>query len=142
LLVGGFSNSKYLQERIRAAVKHDIEVINPPHAWSAVVQGALVKGLAHYDEKHATVRLSSRVARKHIGKQVSYLFEEETDLPGKKYISSLKSYCTVLTMPRYFDPFSGVFKILRMHWFIVKVFSDVRKIKMILLILSMLITGR
>lgn len=84
LLVGGFSGSKYLQERIRGAVKQGIEVINPPFAWSAVVQGALVKGLAHYDPMHATVRLSSRVARKHIGIEANYPFDEEIDLPGKK----------------------------------------------------------
>jgi molecular chaperone DnaK (HSP70) len=84
LLVGGFSGSKYLQERIRGAVKQGIEVINPPYAWSAVVQGAVVKGLAHYDPMHATVRLSSRIARKHFGTQVGYPFDEETDLPEKK----------------------------------------------------------
>lgn len=84
ILVGGFSGSKYLQERIRGAVKQGIEVINPPHAWSAIVQGAVVKGLSHYDPKHATVRLSSRIARKHIGTQIGFPFDEETDLPEKK----------------------------------------------------------
>lgn len=51
LLVGGLGGSQYLQERIRGAVKDTIEVIKPPYAWSAVVQGALIKGLAHYDLK-------------------------------------------------------------------------------------------
>lgn len=89
LLVGGFSGSQYLRERIKGAVKQGIEVIKPPYAWSAVVQGALVKGLAHYDSKHATVRLSSRVARKHIGMNIRYCFDEETDLPEKKYATTL-----------------------------------------------------
>lgn len=84
LLVGGFSGNQYLRERISGAVKQGIEVITPPYAWSAVVQGAVVKGLAHYDPKHATVRLSSRVARKHIGIEINGLFDEDVDLPGKK----------------------------------------------------------
>lgn len=84
LLVGGFSGRPYLQERISGAVKQGIEVITPPYAWSAVVQGALVKGLARYDQKHATVCLSSRVARKHIGMDVRSYFDEDTDLPEQK----------------------------------------------------------
>jgi molecular chaperone DnaK (HSP70) len=84
LLVGGFGGSQYLQERIRGAVKHNVEVIKPPYAWSAVVQGALMKGLAHYDKQHATVRLSSRSARKHIGTEVSLNFDEDIHLESKK----------------------------------------------------------
>jgi molecular chaperone DnaK (HSP70) len=84
LLVGGFGGSQYLQERIREAVKRDIEVIKPPYAWSAVVQGALVKGLAHYDKEHAAVRLSSRTARKHIGTTCTRIFDENKHLESNK----------------------------------------------------------
>lgn len=89
LLVGGFGRNHYLQERIRGAVKHDVEVIKPPYAWSAVVQGALMKGLAHYDKQHATVHLSTRAARKHIGTEINREFDSDIHLKSKKSVMLL-----------------------------------------------------
>jgi tRNA A37 threonylcarbamoyltransferase TsaD len=87
LLVGGFGGNKYLHERIQAAVKNTVEVIKPPYAWSAVVQGALIKGLAHYDQKYATVRLSSRAARKHLGILVHERFDKDIHLESQKSVT-------------------------------------------------------
>jgi len=84
LLVGGFGSSQYLQERIRAAVKRAVEVIKPPYAWSAVVQGAVIKGLMHNDSKNSAVRLASRVARRHVGLQVHHDFKERIHSESKK----------------------------------------------------------
>jgi hypothetical protein len=70
LLVGGFGQSSYLKERLRTALaKTDqkIEVLQPPHAWTAVVRGAVMKGLANHDDKLALVHIGPRAARKHYG---------------------------------------------------------------------------
>lgn len=70
LLVGGFGQNNYLKERLRMALinrSSKIEVIQPPHAWTAVVRGAVMKGLATYDSKLAVVHVGPRVARKHYG---------------------------------------------------------------------------
>jgi tRNA A37 threonylcarbamoyltransferase TsaD len=70
LLVGGFGQNNYLKERLRSALTNSankIEVIQPPHAWTAVVQGAVMKGLATYDSKLAIVHVGPRKARKHYG---------------------------------------------------------------------------
>jgi molecular chaperone DnaK (HSP70) len=70
LLVGGFGQSSYLKERLRTALaKTDqkIEVLQPPNAWTAVVRGAVMKGLANHDDKLALVHIGPRTARKHYG---------------------------------------------------------------------------
>jgi hypothetical protein len=64
-------------------------VIKPPYAWSAVVQGALIKDLAHYDPKYANVRLSSRSARKHLGIIVGKAFDENIHWESKKSVKCL-----------------------------------------------------
>ena len=86
LLVGGFGRSPYLRERIQEAVGKKIDVIQPPYAWSAVVHGALVKGLAHYDPTYATVRLSSRAARKHLGTIVNVPFDKDLHVESRKLV--------------------------------------------------------
>ncbi len=85
LLVGGFGQSAYLRDRIREAVGN-IEVMQSPNgyniyiiqstpqrsnsnifSWTAVVRGALMKGLACTTPTFATVKISGRSARKHYG---------------------------------------------------------------------------
>ena len=89
LLVGGFGKSMYLRERIREAISHKIEVLQPAYGWSAVVQGAALKGLAQADPKHSKVRLTSRIARKHIGKEFVTDFDGEIHLESRKLVTSL-----------------------------------------------------
>jgi molecular chaperone DnaK (HSP70) len=70
LLVGGFGQSSYLKERLRtslAKINQEIEVLQPPDAWTAVVRGAVMKGLANHDDKLAAVHIGPRAARKHYG---------------------------------------------------------------------------
>jgi tRNA A37 threonylcarbamoyltransferase TsaD len=67
LLVGGFGQNNYLKEEMRSALSSKIEIMQPPHAWTAVVRGAVMKGLANYDTKLATVNIGPRTARKHYG---------------------------------------------------------------------------
>ena len=45
LLVGGFGSSEYLYRRIRAWAGGSIPVLQPRNAWTAVVRGAIIRGL-------------------------------------------------------------------------------------------------
>lgn len=67
LLVGGFAESPYLTSAIRAAVGSKVEVMKPPNGWTAVVRGALIKGLSEVLSGLASIKVESRVARKHYG---------------------------------------------------------------------------
>lgn len=68
VLVGGFGENAYLRDSIRKEVRNrGIEVIQSPNAWTAVVRGALMKGLASTSPAFATVGISGRSARKHYG---------------------------------------------------------------------------
>ena len=81
------AGAKYLHERIHATVKNTIEVIKPPYAWSAVVQGALITGLAHDNPKYATVQLSTRTTRKHLGILINPHFDENIYLERQKSVT-------------------------------------------------------
>jgi hypothetical protein len=62
-------------------------VLQPGYGWSAVVQGALLRGLADCDPQHTKVRLTSRIARKHIGIPSSVQFDETKHLMSRRYVS-------------------------------------------------------
>ncbi|KAI0125116.1 hypothetical protein BJ170DRAFT_488835 [Xylariales sp. AK1849] len=105
LLVGGFGCSTYLRERLRNAVDKDIQIMQPPNAWLAVVNGAIMKGLALSAPGLLTiVDIKDRVGRKHYGTEWSYPYEEEkhSALASKKYWCGLE----------------GCYKIALMKWFI------------------------
>ncbi|KAG0126370.1 hypothetical protein HOY82DRAFT_570205 [Tuber indicum] len=49
LLVGGFGESEYLRSRLQAEIRTrdggEISILQPPNAWTAVVRGAVMRGL-------------------------------------------------------------------------------------------------
>ncbi|MCJ1230796.1 hypothetical protein MMC12_007470 [Toensbergia leucococca] len=103
LLVGGFGQSAYLRDRVREAVG-SVEVMQSPNGWTAVVRGALMKGLASTAPSFATVKVSGRSARKHYG------------------ISSIKPYdinCHDAAR-RSWHGGNGQYEIATMDWFIMK----------------------
>lgn len=67
LLVGGFGQNNYLKERLRSTLGSNVAVLQPPNAWTAVVRGAVMMGLANANSKYAAVGIESRAARKHYG---------------------------------------------------------------------------
>lgn len=75
LLVGGFGQNNHLKECLRTAVGPKIEVLQPPDAWTAVVRGAVMMGLALNDQRLASVSLESRKARKHYGIELQVRFD-------------------------------------------------------------------
>ncbi|KAL8743512.1 MAG: hypothetical protein Q9190_004141 [Brigantiaea leucoxantha] len=66
LLVGGFGQNAYLRDCIRRAVGK-VEVMQSPNGWTAVVRGALMKGLNSTLPDNASVKITGRSARKHYG---------------------------------------------------------------------------
>ena len=66
LLVGGFGQNAYLRDRIRAAIG-TVQIMQSPNRWTAVVRGALMKGLASTSPTFAKVGVSGRSARRYYG---------------------------------------------------------------------------
>ncbi|KAL4960816.1 Hsp70 family protein [Aspergillus stella-maris] len=102
LLVGGFGQNSYLKERLRDALK-SVEVLQPPNAWTAVVRGAVMMGLAKTSALR-TVDVVSRKARKHYGIELHTPFKEGKHDESKKY------WCTRL----------GHYRTHAMFWFLNK----------------------
>ncbi|KAG7127981.1 Heat shock 70 kDa protein 12A like [Verticillium longisporum] len=101
LLVGGFGASNYLKERIRNAIDRKIRILQPPNAWQAVVQGAVMKGLAQASPSHLTqVRILNRRARKHYGTRCRRRYEERQHghLRDKRHWCGLYGYYQVHVM--------------------------------------------
>ena len=104
LLVGGFGQSAYLRETIRASISPSIEVMQPPNGWTAVVRGALMKGLSKLEPETERVKVQSRVARKHYGTEIM-----------SKYDSAKHAKDT-----SWWDDYDGELKVFDMSWFITK----------------------
>ena len=70
ILVGGFGQNAYMRDEISKEVKmlsKATKVMQSPNGWTAVVRGALMKGLASASPSFSTVSISERSARKHYG---------------------------------------------------------------------------
>jgi hypothetical protein len=104
LLVGGFGASNYLKERIRNAIDKNIQIMQPPNAWQAVVQGAVMKGLAQSAPELAVLKIQNRKARKHYGTQWRTRYDD-------KLHSSIRD-------KRHWCGLDGCYKVYTMEWFI------------------------
>ena len=104
LMVGGFGQNAYLRETIRAAIDPAIEVMQPPNGWTAVVRGALMKGLSQLAPTTARVKVASRTARKHYGTEIMSRYD------SSKHIKSTS----------FWDEYDGELKVYDMSWFITK----------------------
>lgn len=62
LLVGGFGSSEYLYHRILAWSNSKIPIIQPRNAWTAVVRGAIIRGL-----QGEVAAVQSRLSRRYYG---------------------------------------------------------------------------
>jgi molecular chaperone DnaK (HSP70) len=104
LLVGGFGQNNYLKERLRTSLGSAVQILQPPNAWTAVVRGAVMMGLARSDPRLTSVGLVSRAARKHYGADLSTRFDASRHVSSKKYWSSI----------------DGWYRVLEVFWFIKK----------------------
>ncbi|TGJ83120.1 hypothetical protein E0Z10_g5648 [Xylaria hypoxylon] len=110
-LVGGFGSSTYLRERIESAVLDDtsikgpIEILQPENAWTAVVRGAAMNGIAQSKPANYDIPVVvSRTARRHYGYEIGVHYNDivHASLASKKYWNGL----------------DGTFDVKAMIWFI------------------------
>ncbi|RAR06959.1 hsp70 family protein [Stemphylium lycopersici] len=90
-MVGGFSESPYIYEKIKTfAEANGLQAVRPAHAWSAIVRGAVSKGL----EGDGRTQIKNRKCRRYYGTACSFQFivckHRETDsyrceFTGQKY---------------------------------------------------------
>ena len=83
-LVGGFGANVYLREMIKKVVGENIEVVQPPNAWTSIVRGALLRGLADIDPNNSKIKITSRAARKSYGMPVWCRYEPQKHDGRKK----------------------------------------------------------
>ncbi|KAL1801372.1 hypothetical protein ACET3X_001714 [Alternaria dauci] len=83
-MVGGFSESPYMYEKIRmfVATCNGLQAVKPAYAWSAVARGAAAKGLE--DEKKGAIMI--RKCRKYYGTNFSPLFQAGKHKEADSYI--------------------------------------------------------
>ncbi|EEA19947.1 conserved hypothetical protein [Talaromyces marneffei ATCC 18224] len=103
LLVGGFGQNTYLKERLRESLPN-IEVLQPPNAWTAIVRGAVMMGLSNANTSLSTVQVVSRRARKHYGMKLNDNYNEYKHDRNE----------------RYWCPYHGRYRVGAMEWFIRK----------------------
>ncbi|KAK0737314.1 hypothetical protein B0T21DRAFT_383316 [Apiosordaria backusii] len=104
VLVGGFSNSLYLYNELRAAVDPRIAFFHPSEPELAVTYGAIKKGLSLADPAGLTkIKVTSRKARHHIGERRDMCFNQ-------KMFASLEH-------KKYWDGYSGYYRVSAMQWF-------------------------
>ncbi|XP_060571724.1 heat shock 70 kDa protein 12A-like isoform X2 [Ruditapes philippinarum] len=86
LMVGGFSESPLLQERVKSCFP-GIDVIIPAEASSSILRGALIFG-------HSPTSISERVLRYTYGVRVSRPFIEGVDPESKRVMTDSGPHCT------------------------------------------------
>ncbi|KAF6221406.1 hypothetical protein HO133_002261 [Letharia lupina] len=105
VLVGGFGQNSFLRDAIREEVKSsNVEVLQSPCSWTAVVRGALMMGLASTSPAFATVAISGRSARKYYGTNC-----------GLQYLDLEHGNAR-----KIWDACSGFYRTYMMDWFIEK----------------------
>ncbi|CAG8825773.1 34243_t:CDS:10 [Gigaspora margarita] len=83
-MVGGFSASRYLQERIKKEFKNDVKyILTPPKPVAAIVSGAVVYGLRNNAECDAKVPLSRPII---LDRVLKYSYGVEHENSQKFYI--------------------------------------------------------
>ena len=118
LLVGGFGKSNYLKERLRMALGTEIRVMQPANAWQAVVQGAVMKGLALASpETFKAVIVLSRRARNHYGHTVNVTYDAHRHV--------------TLEHEKHWSGFYGEYRVSVMDWMIIRVHNSKRTLRYI-----------
>lgn len=94
-LVGGFGASQFLKSRLERA-NPDIQVIQPPDAWSAIVKGAILSQLP------SEAVITSTVAVRHYGVEAHSVYKESEDAG----------------QPKFWNKYYGQYRCSKMTWYI------------------------
>ncbi|KAL8947714.1 MAG: hypothetical protein Q9222_006038 [Ikaeria aurantiellina] len=87
VMVGGFGANSYLCERLRLAVeREDIRVWKTGNSWTAVVRGAVMKGLEEASTNGCSV--DGRIARNHYGTESAKDFDSTVYPLTQRYWSA------------------------------------------------------
>ncbi|KAG0637899.1 hypothetical protein HOY80DRAFT_907084 [Tuber brumale] len=85
-LVGGFGKSEYMFKKVQEyCVARGLETRRPPFPWSAVVRGAVARGL----EGEGSGLVQLRMCRRHYGTPVSEHFDETKHTAQDMYVDDL-----------------------------------------------------
>ena len=84
LLVGGFGQSPYLRKCIEKIVAANVEVMQPANGWTAVVRGALIRGLNDNSPETSRISIASRIARKWYGIRAWAKYDEDIHEDSRK----------------------------------------------------------
>lgn len=87
--MGGFGQNAYLKQRLCTALGSGIAVMQPANAWTAVVRGALMMGLANSNPTLAKVGVVSRTARKSYGIRWQTEYDASIHQVDKKWTNLL-----------------------------------------------------
>ncbi|KAL8942323.1 MAG: hypothetical protein Q9211_001440 [Gyalolechia sp. 1 TL-2023] len=88
LMVGGFGENTYLNERLRQAlIGRSIGVWKTANAWTAVLRGALMKGMAQACPKSTRVGISGRLARSNYGTESAKVYDESVHEATRRFWS-------------------------------------------------------
>ena len=79
LLVGGFGSSEYLYRRVSAWSNGKISILQPRNAWTAVVRGAIIRGL-----QGDVAAVQSRLSRRYYGVVHDSSFDSTKHRPEEK----------------------------------------------------------
>ncbi|KAH0566440.1 hypothetical protein GP486_000152 [Trichoglossum hirsutum] len=96
-LVGGFGSSQYLKTRLEKA-NPDIQVIQPPDAWGAIVKGAVLSQMPQ------EAVITSVVAPRHYGVTANNIYRESEDAG----------------QPKIWDKYECIHRVSKMTWFIIR----------------------
>ncbi|KAI0118816.1 actin-like ATPase domain-containing protein [Nemania sp. FL0031] len=107
LLAGGFGRNEYLKKRIQEEVGGMIQVQKMKNCNTAIVRGALIRGLASKltGPRPPSILVESRITRKHYGTAAWTVYNPKTDDP---------------TRPRIAAGVEGSERIEIMQWFLKK----------------------
>ncbi|KAL8773753.1 MAG: hypothetical protein Q9209_001521 [Squamulea sp. 1 TL-2023] len=99
LLVGGFGDNSYLYKRLceSVALAPGIDVLKSPNGWTAVVRGALVKGLADHNPKTAEMNIAGRSAGNHYGTESAKEWDKTVHPESQRFWSAANSRWEVNT---------------------------------------------
>lgn len=108
IMVGGYGQCQFLREELERddlVKERRIRIHRSPRAWTAVVRGAVMKGLHEANPEDSTrIRISNYKARKHYGTELTITYQDSAHAE--------------LFDRRRWDGLNGCYEVEIMDWFI------------------------